>query len=55
MMYSVFCFVTSVEVSCKGLFLIQQHSKEQGQTLVFDRSQHCFGLILHFRVNNYNS
>ena len=40
----VFCILPCVEVTCKGLFLIQQHSKEQGQALVSDHSQHYFGL-----------
>ena len=39
-----------VEVACKGLSLIQQHSKKQGQTLVSDHSQHCSGFMLNFRV-----
>ena len=52
--YSVFCIVPGVEVSCEGLFLMQQHKKKQGQALVFDQSQHCFGLMLRFRVYNYN-
>lgn len=42
----VFCILPRVEVICKGLFLIQQHSKEQGQALVSDHSQHCFGLYV---------
>ena len=42
----VFCIFPRVEVICKGLFLIQQHSKEQGQALVSDHSQHCFGLYV---------
>ena len=50
----VFCIVPCVEVTCKGLFLIQQHSKEKGQALVSDHSQHCFGSMLHLRVYNYN-
>ena len=32
LMYSVFCIVPCVEVACKGLFLMQQHSKEQQGT-----------------------
>ena len=43
-MYSVFSIVPCVEVSCKGLFLMQQHSKEQVQALVFNHSQHCLDL-----------
>lgn len=42
----VFCILPRVEVTCKGLFLIQQHSKEQGQALVSDHSQHYFGLYV---------
>ena len=41
------CIAPCVEVACKRLFLIQQHSKEQGQALVFDPSQDCFGLMFH--------
>ena len=52
-MHSVFCTVPCVEVACKGLFLIQKHSEEQSQALVFNHSQHCFGYMLHFRVYNY--
>ena len=33
MMHSVFCIVPCVVVACKGLFLIQKHSEEQGQAL----------------------
>ena len=53
-MHSVFCIVPCVEVECKGLFLIQKHSEEQGQALVFNHSQRCFGYMLHFREYNYN-
>ena len=53
-MHSVFCIVPCVEVVCKGLFLIQKHNEEQGQALVFNYSQSCFGYMLHFRVYNYN-
>ena len=38
-MHSVFCIVPCVEVPCKGLFLIQKHSEQQGQALVFNHSQ----------------
>ena len=54
-MHSVFCIVHCMEVACKGLFLIQNYSEEQIQTLVFNHSQHYFGNMLHFRVYNYNS
>ena len=47
-MYDVFCIEPCVEVACKRLFFIQQHSKEQGQALVSDHCQHCFGFMLHF-------
>ena len=53
-MHSVFFIVPCVEVACKGLFLIQKHSEEQGQTPVFNHSQQCFGYMLHFRVYNYS-
>ena len=53
MMHNVFCIVACVEVTCKGLFLIQRRSEEQCQALVFNHSQHCFGHMLHFRVYNY--
>ena len=60
LMHSVFCIAPDVKVSCKGLFLVQQHRKQQawikqGQELVFDPSQDCFGLMLHSKVYNYNS
>ena len=48
---SVLFIVPCVEVACKGLFLIQ---KEQGEALVFNHSQQCFGHMPHFRVYNYN-
>ena len=52
--HDVFCIVTCVGVKCKGLFFIRQHSKEQGQALGFDPSQHCFGFMLHLRMYSYN-
>lgn len=55
LMCSVFCTVTVAELSSKGLFPIQQNSKEQGQALVFDHSQYCFELMFRFGGNNYNS
>ena len=48
---SVLFIVPCVEVACKGLFLIQ---KEQGEALVFNHSQQCFGHMPHFRVYSYN-
>ena len=53
-MYSVFSIVPCVEVSCKEFFFMQQHSKEQGQALVFDYPQQRFGFMLQFRVYSYN-
>ena len=44
--YSAFFIAICAEVACKGIFLIQQHSKEQGQPLVCDHSQHCFEIML---------
>ena len=44
-MHSVFCIVPCVEATCKGLFLMQKHSEEQGQALFCNHSQHCFGYI----------
>lgn len=52
--YSVFCIVPWVELACKGLLLLQEHCKEQHQTLVSDHCQYCFRSILHLRVYNYN-
>ena len=49
-MRSVFCILLYVEVACKRIFLIQNHSEEQGQALIFNHPQHCFGYMLHFRV-----
>lgn len=48
----VFCILPRVEVTCKGLFLIQQHSKEQGQALVSDHSQHYLDFMYNFRMYN---
>ena len=53
-MHSVFCIAPCVEVACKRFFLIQKHSEEQGQALVFNYFQQCFGHMLHFRVYDYN-
>ena len=50
LIHSVFCIVPCVEVACKRLFLIQKHSEEQGQALVFNQSQHYLGYMLHFRM-----
>ena len=55
-MYSVSRIVHCVEIACKDLFFIQQHSNKQSQALqalVSDHSQHFFGFALHFRVCNY--
>ena len=46
------CIVFFIEAACKGFFLIHQHSKEQGQALVSDHSQHCLWFVLHFIVYN---
>ena len=53
-MYSVFSIALEVEVAYKGLFLIQQHSKVQGQALVYNLPKHYFGSMLHFKLYNYN-
>ena len=53
-MHSVFFIVPCVEVACKGLFFIQKHSEEQGQALVFNHYQQCFGHVVHFRVYSDN-
>ena len=53
-MHNVFGVVPCVEAACKGLFLIQTHIEEQGQALIFNHCQHCFGLLLHFRLFSYN-
>ena len=47
-MHSVFCIVPRVEVACKGLFFIQQHTKEQNQALVSDHSASFQSLQLQF-------
>ena len=49
-----FALSFSVEVACKGLSLMQHHSKEQGQTIVSDHSQHCSEFKFNFRVYNHN-
>ena len=49
-MHSVFSIVLLVEVVYKGLILMQQHSN----ALVLDHTQHCFGLILDFKLYSYN-
>ena len=54
MMHSVFCVVPFIEVACKELFNIQQHSKEKNQAPVSDHSQQCFGFMLHFNHNFYS-
>lgn len=46
-MHDAFCIEPCVEVTCKGLIFIQQHSKEQVQALVSDHSQHYFGFMPH--------
>ena len=51
--YSVFSIIFLVEAVYKGLFILQQNSKVQGQALVFDHSQYCYGLMLHFKLYNY--
>ena len=53
-MYSVFCVAPLVEVVYKGLILMQQYSKVEGQALVLGHTQHCFGLILDFKLYCYN-
>ena len=53
-MHSLFFIVPCVEVACKGLFLIQKHSEEQDQALVFNHSEQCFGHMVHFRKYNHN-
>ena len=53
-MHSGFFIVPCAEVACKAVFLIQNHNEEQGQALIFNHSQQCFGHMLHFRVYNYN-
>ena len=53
-MQRVFFVVSCVKVAYKGLFLMQKHSEEQGQTLVFNHSQQCFGHMVQFRVYDYN-
>ena len=52
--YSVFSIVALVKVVYKGLILMQQYSKVQGQALVLGHTQHCFGLILDFKLYCYN-
>ena len=52
-MHSRFFIVPFAEVACKAIFLIQNHSQEQGEALIFNHSQQCFGHMLHFRVYNY--
>ena len=55
-MYSVSCIVHCVEIACKDLFFIQQHSNKQSQALqalVSGHIQHFFGSALHFRFYNY--
>ena len=49
-MHNLFCILPSVEGASKRLLLVQKHSEEQGQILVFNHSQHFFGHMLHFRV-----
>ena len=46
-MYNVFSIVPCVEVSCKEFFFIQQHSKEQGQALVFDSHSNALDLCFN--------
>ena len=53
-MYIVFSFVPLVEAVYKGLVFMQQYSKVQGQALVLGHTQHCFGLILDFKLYCYN-
>ena len=52
-MYIVFSFVPLVEAVYKGLIFMQQYSKVQGQALVLGHTQHCFGLILDFKLYCY--
>ena len=54
MMHSVFCVVPFIEVACKELFNMQQHSKEKNQAPVSDHSQQCFGFMLHFNYDFYS-
>ena len=53
-MYIVFSIVPLVEAVYKRLILMQQYSKVQGQALVLGHTQHCFGLILDFKLYCYN-
>ena len=53
-MYSVFSLILEVEIAYKELFLIQQHSKVQGQALVYNQPKHYFGSMLHFKLYNSN-
>ena len=46
-MYSVIFIVLKQKLLIMGSFSYS-NSKVQGQALVFDHCQHCFGLMLHF-------